>query len=140
MGSIPCNIFCCSNNSISPPKSDLFVPQININAIKSNKSIEKNFVKSIKEKSPNMRRGVNRITTEQFIQDNNCLKNTYTADGNIGRTLHITYTYKNYSLNINNIKDKENLNQNQKKQSKQNLLKISLTNYSLYKNPRQKKE
>ena len=140
MGSIPCNIFCCSNNSISPPKSDLFVPQININAIKSNKSIEKNFVKSIKEKSPNMRRGVNRITTEQFIQDNNCLKNTYTADGNIGRTLHITYTYKNYSLNINNIKDKENPNQNQKKQSKQNLLKISLTNYSLYKNPRQKKE
>ena len=138
MGSIPCNIFCCSNNNISPPKSDLFVPQINIDAIKSNKSIEKNFVTSIKELSPKRRKGVKRITTEQFIQDNNCLKNTYTADGNIGRKLHISYTYKNYSLSINNIKEKEGKD-NQKKHSKQNILKISLTNYSLYKGARQKK-
>ena len=52
MGSLPCNIFCCNSTSVTPPKSDLFVPQININAIKSNKSIEKNIVTSIKQFSP----------------------------------------------------------------------------------------
>ena len=143
MGSIPCNLFCCSKTTISPPKSDLFVPQININAITSNKNIENNFVTSIKEKSPKRKRGVNRITTEQFIQDNNCLKNTYTADGNIGRKLHISYTYKNLTLSIKDIKDKdkEKDNPNQKKISKKNFLKISLTNYSLYKNVvKQRKE
>ena len=52
MGSLPCNIFCCNNTNVNPPKSDLFVPQININAMKSNKSIQNNFVTSIKQFSP----------------------------------------------------------------------------------------
>ena len=127
MGSIPCNFLCCTNTNISPPKSDLFVPQINIQAIHSNKSIEKNFVTSIKEKSPKRKKRVNRITTEQLIQDNNnCLKNTYTADGNIGRKLHISFTYKNNSSCLKDIHKIKN--------SKRNMLKLSLTNCSIYKN------
>ena len=35
---------------------------------------------------------VKSITTEQFIQDNECLKNSYTADG---RKLNISFSYKN---------------------------------------------
>ena len=85
MGSFPCNILCCNKANIeSKPKSDLFVPQINIEAIKSNKNIERNFVTSIKEKSPKKKKGVNKIfTTEQLIQDKNRLKNALTADGDI---------------------------------------------------------
>ena len=57
MGSFPYNILCCYKPNIeSKPKSDLFVPQINIEAIKSNRNIERNFVTSIKEKSPKKRR------------------------------------------------------------------------------------
>ena len=140
MASLPCNIFCCSNTNIAPPKSDLFVPQININAIHSNKSIEKNFVTSIKEKSPKRKKGgVNRITTEQFIQENNGLKNAYTADGDIGRKINISYTYKNYTFSFQDIKEGKEVHR--KRNSKKNVLKLSLTNYSLYKkNMKSKKE
>ena len=124
MGSVPCNLFCCNTTNETPPKSDLFVPQINIKAIHSSKSIEKNFVTSLKEKSPK-KKGVNRITTEQFIQDNNCLKNSYTADGNIGRKLNISFTFKNNSYSIKELQKYKN--------SKKNLIKLSLTNYSINK-------
>ena len=128
MGSIPCNLFCCNKTDISPPKSDLFVPQINIEAIKSNKSIEKNFVTSIKEKSPKRKRNVQRITTEQFIQERGGLKNTLTVDGNIGRKINISFTYKNSSFNIKDFKVQKI------KSSKKEILKLSLTNYSICKN------
>ena len=129
MGSIPCNLYCCSSSSVTPPKSDLFVPQINIKSIQSNKGEEKNFVTSLKEKSPDKKR-VNRITTEQFIQDNNCLKNTYTADGNIGRKLNISFTFKNNSYSIKELQKFKN--------SKKNLIKLSLTNYSINKGNKMK--
>ena len=127
MGSLPCNIFCCNNTNVNPPKSDLFVPQININAMKSNKSIQNNFVTSIKQFSPKGKKRVNRITTEQFIQDNKCLKNAYTADATLGRKLNFSFSYKNSF-------SKEEFKAIQKvKNSKKNLLQLSLTNYSLYK-------
>ena len=129
MGSIPCNLYCCSSSSVTPPKSDLFVPQINIKSIQSNKGEEKNFVTSLKEKSPDKKR-VNRITTEQFIQDNNCLKNSYTADGNIGRKLNISFTFKNNSYSIKELQKFKN--------SKKNLIKLSLTNYSINKGNKMK--
>ena len=93
MGSFPCNVLCCNKTNIaSKPKSDLFVPQINIEAIKSNKNIERNFVTSIKEKTSPKKRGVKKIfTTEQLIQDKSRLKNTLTADGNIGRKINIIF-------------------------------------------------
>ena len=129
MGSFPCNALCCSKNNIaSKPKSDLFVPQINIEAIKSNKNIERNFVTSIKEKSPK-KRGVKKIfTTEQLIQDKCRIKNTMTADGNIGRKINISFTYKNNTYIINDIKELKKI-----KSSKKEILKISLTNFSIYK-------
>ena len=135
MGSFPCNLYCCNKSNISPPKSDLFVPQINIKSIHSN-TIEKNFVTSLKEKSPKRKKKVKRITTEQFIQDSQCLKNSYTADGNIGRKLNISFTYKNNSISIKDFKE---LTKN--KNSNKNYLKISLTNYSVCKSiMKQKKE
>ena len=131
MGSLPCNVFCCNQANIeSKPKSDLFVPQINIDSIKANKNIERNFVTSIKEKSPKKKKGVNPIfTTEQFIQDKNKLKNTFTADGNIGRNINISFTYKNNTFIINEIKELKKI-----KSSKKEIIKISLTNYSINKN------
>ena len=130
MGSFPCNALCCNKTHIaSKPKSDLFVPQINIEAIKANKNIEGNFVTSIKEKSP-QKRGVKKIlTTEQIIQDKSRLKNTLTVDGNIGRNINISFTYKNNNYIINEIKELKQI-----KSSKKEILKISLTNYSIYKN------
>ena len=129
MGSFPCNALCCSKTNIaSKPKSDLFVPQINIETIKSNKNIERNFVTSIKEKSPK-KRGVKKIfTTEQLIQDKCRIKNTMTADGNIGRKINISFTYKNNTYIINDIKELKKI-----KSSKKEILKISLTNFSIYK-------
>ena len=131
MGSLPCNVFCCNQANIeSKPKSDLFVPQINIDSIKANKNIERNFVTSIKEKSPKKKKGVNPIfTTEQFIQDKNKLKNTFTADGNIGRNINISFTYKNNTFIINEIKELKKI-----KSTKKEIIKISLTNYSINKN------
>ena len=131
MGSFPCNILCCNKANIeSKPKSDLFVPQINIEAIKSNKNIERNFVTSIKEKSPKKKKGVNKIfTTEQLIQDKNRLKNALTADGDIGRKINISFTYKNNTFIINEIKELKKI-----RSSKKEIIKISLTNYSIYKN------
>jgi len=129
MGSFPCNALCCSKTNIaSKPKSDLFVPQINIETIKSNKNFERNFVTSIKEKSPK-KRGVKKIfTTEQLIQDKCRIKNTMTADGNIGRKINISFTYKNNTYIINDIKELKKI-----KSSKKEILKISLTNFSIYK-------
>ena len=128
MGSFPCNIICCNKQNIeSKPKSDLFVPQINIEAIKTNKNIERNFVTSIKEKLPTKKKGVNKIiTTEQLIQDKNRLKNALSADGDIGRKINISFTYKNNAYIINEIK--------KIKSSKKEIIKISLTNYSINKN------
>ena len=131
MGSLPCNALCCNQNIVaSKPKSDLFVPQINIDSIKANKNIERNFVTSIKEKSPNKKKGVNNIfTTEQLIQDKGKFKSNLTEDGNIGRNINISFTYKNNTFIINEIKEMKKI-----KSSKKEILKISLTNYSMYKN------
>ena len=134
MGSFPCNLYCCNKSNITPPKSDLFVPQINIKSIHSN-TIEKNFVTSLKEKSPKRKKKLKKITTEQFIQDSQCLKNAYTADGNIGRKLHISFTFKNNSFSIRDFKELT------KNKNNKNYLKISLTNNSIYKSiMKQKRE
>jgi len=123
MGSFPCNILCCHKGNIE-------TKPINIEAIKSNKNIEKNFVTSIKEKSPKKKKGVNKIfTTEILIQDKNRIKNALTADGDIGRKINISFTYKNNTYIINEIKELKKI-----KSSKKEIIKISLTNYSIYKN------
>ena len=79
MGSFPfCskNVLCCSNNGISVPKSDLFVPQI---SIKISQKTNSKKVKSLKTYTINKRSPLlGRMTTERFIYNNAVLKNSFT--------------------------------------------------------------
>ena len=68
MGSAPCNLFCCTKPSISLPKSDIFVPQINIDIIQNTKNIETNVITNIIEKSARSKLKPNKQTTEQYLQ------------------------------------------------------------------------
>ena len=81
MGSAPCNLFCCTKPSISLPKSDIFVPQINIDIIQNTKNIETNVITNIIDKSSRTKVKLNRQTTEQFLLENRKIKNSLTVEG-----------------------------------------------------------
>ena len=73
MGSAPCNLFCCTKPSIALPKSDIFVPQINIDIIQNTKNIETSVIANIIEKASitKLKQGK---TTEKFLQENGRIK------------------------------------------------------------------
>ena len=79
MGSSPiCSrVLCCVSSNLSvPPKSDLFVPQI---SLKVTKQKTQKKVKSLKTYTINKRSPLlGRMTTERFIYNNACLKNSFT--------------------------------------------------------------
>ena len=79
MGSSPiCSrVLCCvTSNLYVPPKSDLFVPQI---SLKITKQKTQKKVKSLKTYTINKRSPLlGRMTTERFIFNNSCLKNSFT--------------------------------------------------------------
>ena len=81
MGSAPCNLFCCTKPSISLPKSDIFVPQINIDIIQNTKNIETNVITNIIEKSARSKLKPNKQTTEQYLQENRKIRNSLTVGG-----------------------------------------------------------
>ena len=69
------NGFCCAKSNIPIPKSDLFIPQINIT--KSNaKNNQRKILTSIKTLKTDKKKGIKRMTTEQLINDNQKIKNT----------------------------------------------------------------
>ena len=79
MGSSPiCSrVLCCvTSNLYVPPKSDLFVPQISlkISKQKTQKKVKSLKTYTINKKSPLL----GRMTTERFIFNNSCLKNSFT--------------------------------------------------------------
>ena len=125
MGSAPCNLFCCTKPSISLPKSDIFVPQINIDIIQNTKNIETNVITNIIDKTSRSKLKPNRQTTEQFLLENRKIRNSLTIDGD-GRNkkIKIAMTYgsikektkknsdKNntrYNLNISRKEDNDNI-------------------------------
>ena len=79
MGSYPicAKVLCCSTNQgLSVPKSDLFVPQISLKV--SKKSTQKK-VKSLKTYTISKKHPLlGRMTTERFIYNNAALKNSFT--------------------------------------------------------------
>ena len=81
MGSAPCNLFCCTKPSIALPKSDIFVPQINIDIIQNTKNLETNVVTSIIEKAPLNKFPANRQTTEKALQEKHKIRNSLTMGG-----------------------------------------------------------
>ena len=125
MGSAPCNLFCCTKPSISLPKSDIFVPQINIDIIQNTKNIETNVITNIIDRTSRSKLKPNRQTTEQFLLENRKIRNSLTIDGD-GRNkkIKIAMTYgsikektkknsdKNntrYNLNISRKEDNDNI-------------------------------
>ena len=94
MGSAPCNLFCCTKPSISLPKSDLYVPQINIDIIQNTKNIETNIITNYVDKPK-------QITTEKYIQEKHRIKNSLT-DENRNKKIKINLTFG--SLNDSNKK------------------------------------
>ena len=81
MGSAPCNLFCCTKPSIALPKSDIFVPQINIDIIQNTKNLETNVVTSFIEKAPINKFPANRQTTEKVLQEKHKIRNSLTMGG-----------------------------------------------------------
>ena len=81
MGSAPCNLFCCTKPSIALPKSDIFVPQINIDIIQNTKNLETNVVTSFIEKAPINKFSANRQTTEKVLQEKHKIRNSLTMGG-----------------------------------------------------------
>ena len=94
MGSAPCNLFCCTKPAISLPKSDLYVPQINIDIIQNTKNIETNIITNYVDKPK-------QITTEKYIQEKHRIKNSLT-DENRNKKIKINLTFG--SLNDSNKK------------------------------------
>ena len=115
MGSAPCNLFCCTKPSIALPKSDLFVPQINIDIIQNTKNLETNVVTNFIEKSPVNKVPANRLTTEKFLQEKNKIRNSLTMEG------------RNKKVKI----DLSHESENEKKENKKNSGKNNVARYSL---------
>ena len=103
MGSAPCNLFCCTKPSIALPKSDIFVPQINIDIIQNTKNIETSVIANIIEKASitKLKQGK---TTEKFLQENGRIRNSLTVGG---RNKKI-----NVSLSFDSEEEKKNKNSN----------------------------
>ena len=76
------NGYCCTKTNIPIPKSDLFVPQINITK-GSQKNNQKKILTSIKTMKTTKKKGLKRMTTEQFINDSEIIKNAKTAGANV---------------------------------------------------------
>ena len=124
MGSAPCNLFCCTKPSITLPKSDIFVPQINIDIIQNTKNIETNVVTNIIDKSSSKKLKPNRQTTEKYLQENRGIRNSLTVGGKNKIKINLTFgslkekrkknSDKNnnkYTLNSSKNEDK-NINSN----------------------------
>ena len=124
MGSAPCNLFCCTKPSISLPKSDIFVPQINIDIIQNTKNLETNVITNIINRTSRTKVRPRRQTTEQFLLENRRIRNSLTIDGR-NKKIKIAMTYgsikekkkknsdKNntrYNLNISRKDDNDNIN------------------------------
>ena len=113
MGSAPCNLFCCTKPAISLPKSDLYVPQINIDIIQNTKNIETNIITNYVDKPK-------QITTEKYLQEKHRIKNSLT-DENRNKKIKINLIGSNHKDKKEKIKiekeknDKGNDNKNKKK-------------------------
>ena len=119
MGSAPCNLFCCTKPSIALPKSDIFVPQINIDIIQNTKNIETSVIANIIEKASitKLKQGK---TTEKFLQENGRIRNSLTVGG---RNKKI-----NVSLSFDSEEEKKNKNSNKNS----NILSLNNTKKELF--------
>ena len=129
MGSAPCNLFCCTKPSIALPKSDIFVPQINIDIIQNTKNLETNVVANFIEKSPINKASANRQTTEKFLQEKNKIRNSLTMERI--KKVKISLTHEGEEKESS----KKNSDKNNKRfsltNSKQNLYKIKQSSKSI---------
>ena len=135
MGSAPCNLFCCTKPSIALPKSDIFVPQINIDIIQNTKNLETNVVTSIIEKAPLNKFPANRQTPEKALQEKHKIRNSLTMGGR-PKKVKISLVQENNNEKKNSDKNnvRYSLNDSKKeiinikksnKQSKKNVNNIS---------------
>ena len=109
MGSAPCNLFCCTKPSIALPKSDLFVPQINIDIIQNTKNLETNVITNFLDKSPRYKLQPIRQTTEKCLQEKYKIRNSLTVGGR-GKKVKISLLYEDEKdkYNDNKISAKNN--------------------------------
>ena len=103
MGSAPCNLFCCTKPSIALPKSDLFVPQINIDIIQNTKNLETNVITNFLDKSPRYKLQPIRQTTEKCLQEKYKIRNSLTVGGR-GKKVKISLLYEDEKDKYNNNK------------------------------------
>ena len=127
MGSAPCNLFCCTKPSIAIPKSDIFVPQINIDIIQNTKNIETNVVANIIDKNSLKKIKPNRQTTEKYLQENRGLiRNSFTVGGKNKNKIKISLTFGSLKEKRKKNSDKNNnkftLNSSKNEDKKNNSL------------------
>ena len=120
MGSAPCNLFCCTKPSIAIPKSDIFVPQINIDIIQNTKNVETNVVTNFLDRSSRNKLLCNRQTTEKFLQEKHKIRNSFTIGG---RTKKVKISLVPENENGKKNSDKNNVRYSLNG-SKKNLYKI----------------
>ena len=122
MGSAPCNLFCCTKPSIALPKSDIFVPQINIDIIQNTKNIETNVITNIIDKSSGKMIKPNRQTTEKNIREYRGIRNSLTVGGK--NKIKISLTFGSLKDKRKKNSDKNNnkytLNSSKKEEKRKN--------------------